>query len=131
MSNIVKRLITDGPKKAMLSVYLQSDGVEGELTNFVILDPKVDFTQQTINTMSVLQVWYSFSWFDTLLSFDDLVPPSCWLLARDTGNYADFRYFGGLKDQSGIDQSGKLLITTSGFAPIGSIGTLIIELKKD
>ena len=130
MSQIVKTLLSDGPSKSILSVYLQSDGVEGELTNYILLDPKVDLTP-TAKQLTVLQIWYSFSWFDALLSFDDVSPYPSWMLTRDTGNYHDFRYFGGLKDRSGIDSTGKLFLTTTGFAPIGSTGTIIIEDKKD
>jgi hypothetical protein len=140
MSRIVKTVISDGPSKAILSVYLESDGVDGELTNYVILDPYVDLIPLTppgtpmppgIYQMTVLQIWYSLSWFDALLTFDDINPFPSWELTRDGSNYADFRYFGGLKDRSGIDTTGKLFLTTNGFAPIGSIGTIIIEIKKN
>ena len=131
MSNkVVKTLLSDGPSKAILSVYLESDGVEGELNNYLLLDPLVDLIQP-VDQMSVLQIWYSFSWFDALLTFDDLVDFPSWVLTRDTKNYFDFRYFGGLKDRSGIDHTGKLFLTTNGFAPAGSLGTLVIELKKN
>jgi len=130
MSNIVKTLISDGPSKAIITVYLESDGVEGELTNYVLLDPEVDFTPPA-DQMSILQVWCSLSWFDALLSFDDLVPFPSWLLTRDASNYHDLRYFGGIKDRSGIDHTGKLLLSTIGFDVIGSTGTLVIELKKN
>lgn len=133
MSNIiVKTILMDGPKKAVISLYLESDGVEGELTNYVVVDPVVDLIQATQNnTLTVNQVWYGFSWFNATLTFDDLVPYPSWQLPRDTGGYYDFRYFGGIKDRSGIDHTGKLYLTTDGFAPAGSRGTLVIEVKKD
>ena len=130
MSQIVKTMLSDGPSKSIISIFLLSDGIEGELTNYVLLDPQVDLTP-TAKNLTIQQIWYSFSWFDALLTFDDLVPYPSWQLTRDADNYFDFRYFGGLKDRSGIDSTGKLFLTTNGFAPIGSIGTIIIEVKKN
>lgn len=127
---IVETWLSDGPSKAVVSYYFESDGVESELSNFVLVEPKVDFTP-AIDKMSIQQIWYSFSWFDALLTFDDLVPYPSWMLTRDTSNYMDFRYFGGIADRSGIDHTGKLLISTNGFAAAGSVGTLIVEIKKN
>ena len=131
MSNrIVKTILSDGPTKATVSFYFESDGVEGELTNYVLIDPAVDFSTMP-SKLTVRQVWYGFSWFDGLLTFDDLSPYPSWMLTRDSGGYYDFRYFGGIVDRSGIDRSGKLFFTTNGFAPAGSIGTLVIEILKE
>ena len=127
---IVKTLLNDGPQKALFSVYLESDGVEGELTNLVLLDPRADLSP-VADQVSILQIWYSFAWFDGLLTFDDLVPYPSWSLNRDAGNYLDFRYFGGLKDRAGIDHTGKLFFSTTGFTPVGSKGTVVIEVKKN
>lgn len=132
MSNrIIKTNLSDGPQKAIFSYYLESDGVEGELTNYVLVDPQVDFAPGIPYQVSIQQIWYSLSWFDTLLTFDDLTPYPSWNLVRDGHNYFDFRYFGGIKDRSGIDTTGKVFLTTNGFAPAGSIGTIIIEVKKN
>lgn len=131
MSNIViKQILQNGPKNALIYVYMKSDGTEGELTNYVLLDPS-DLQMDSSTQFTVTQIWHAFSWFDAMLSFDDLVPYPSWNLTRDQDAYTDLRYFGGLKDQSGIDHTSKLLITTSGFAPDGSVGTLIVELKKN
>lgn len=131
MSNkIVKTLLSDGTNKSVFSFYLESDGVEGELTNYILIDPVNDFLTMP-DKLTIRQIWYGFSWFDALLSFDDLVPYPSWELTRDSGGYFDFRYFGGIVDRSGLDHSGKLFITTNGFAPAGSIGTLIVEVLKE
>ena len=129
MSTITKTLLSDGPSKAVLSVYMQSDGVEGELVNYLLLDPQVDLAVP-VNDLSILQIWYSFGWFDGLLAFDDVVPVPAWNLSRDGVGYCDFRYFGGFADRAGIDKTGKIFLTTSGFAVPGSTGTLVIEVKK-
>lgn len=151
MSNrIVKTVIQNGTKNLILHVYLESDGVEGELTNYVLIDPIVDYPEISSGNPNpnyptykdikpiVSQIWYGFSWFDALLAFDDLTPAPSWNLARDAANYVDFRYFGGISDRiidpatkASSDRTGKVLITTNGFAPLGSIGTMVIELRKN
>lgn len=129
---IVKTLLLDSPKSAILSVYLEGDGVEGDLSNFVLLDPRTDFIDSPIKVqMSIKQIWYGFSWFDALITFDDTVPYPSWQLTRDTVGYHDFRYFGGMKDRSSIDGTGKVLLSTNGFSLPGSIGTLILEVQKN
>src|SRR5258708_6026067 len=131
MSNrIVKTLLSDGPTKAIFSFYLESDGAEGELNNYTLIDPVQDFAVVP-DKLTILQIWYGFSWFDALLTFDDVVAYPSWELTRDSHGYFDFRYFKGLADRSGIDRTGKLFITTNGFAPSGSLGTLIVEIIKE
>jgi len=139
-NRIIKTVIANGSKSIIIHVYMESDGNEGELDNYVLIDPETDYPEGVSGKdvrPIVNQVWHSFSWFDALLSFDDLVPAPSWNLARDGDQYTDLRYFGGLKDRYVIpkdkessDRTGKVLITTTDFAPLGSIGTMIIELKK-
>ena len=141
MANIViKTPIVHGSKTLVYHFYLESDGNEGELVNYPLIDPAVDFPDdpafKDIRPI-VTQIWHSFSWFDGLLAFDDLVPAPSWNLPRDGDNYTDLRYFGGLKDRfidpkdkKSSERTGKILLTTTDFAPLGSIGTLIIELRK-
>lgn len=129
-NRILKSKISDGPNKAVFSFYLESDPTDTELVNYVLIDPAEDFNDPTIQ-MSILQIWYGFGLFDALLSFDDLTPYPGLVLNR-TEDYRDLRYFGGIKDRSGLDHTGKLFISTRGFNtdPI-SFGTLTIEIRKD
>ena len=144
MSNrIVKTPLLNGSKNFILHIYLESDGEEGELTNYVLVDPVNDYPEFLEDKSAknirptVAQLWYGFSWFDCLLAFDDLVPAPSWVLPRDSCGYYDFRYFGGISDRYALpqdqqvnDKTGQILISTSGFAPAGQIGTLILELRK-
>lgn len=128
---VVKTTLVEGPKKIVVHFYLESDGT-GELTDFVLFDPANDLNPPIADAkMTVTQVWHSLAWFDMLLKFGEISSDSKWVVARDGANYHDFRYFGGLKDRSAIDPSGKLLITTRDFATQGAFGTLVVEFKKD
>ncbi len=140
---VTRTLLNNGPRSFLLHTYLQSDGFEGELSNFVIADPTVydsvltDKVIQPNMKLTLMQVWYSFNWFDGLISFDQLNPVPCWMLPRDASNYFDFRYFGGLANRlvdpqtaQVNERTGKILLSTSGYAPIGSTGTMVIEVRK-
>ncbi len=146
MSNIVNTtIISEGTQKAVIQFYFESDGNEGEFTNRLIFDPSTDFnvpwTQQkdisgyapvlAAKQMSIMQAWSSTSWFDITLSYDGTVVSPSFVFARDCDFYLDFRYFGGLKDRENQDPTGKLLVSTKDFAPLGSNGFLILEVKKN
>ena len=139
-NKIIKTILQNGSKSLIMHIYLESDGNEGELVNYPIVDPDVDYPEDkgSRNPRPVVrQIWHSFSWFDGLISFDDLVPAPSWNLARDGDNYTDFRFFGGLKERyeapdtkDGSDRTGKVLLTTTDFAPQGSMGTIVFEIWK-
>lgn len=144
MTNTITRtLLVNGARSMLLHVYLESDGVTGELKNYVLVDPTVYdgvFTDKIIRPdmkLTVTQIWHSLGWFDALLSFDDLVPAPSWVCTRDSCNHIDFRHFGGIAQRyvdpdtaKATDRTGKILLSTNGFAPAGSMGTLIIEIRK-
>ena len=138
-NTVTKTAIQNSLKSLILHIYLESDGNEGELTNYVLIDPNLDFAEPNTKglNLTLAQAWFSFSWFDALLSFDSLVPLPAWELARDANNYMDFRYFGGISNRYidpqniyGSDKTGKILISTKDFAPLGSNGTLVLEFRK-
>lgn len=140
MSNIITKTdVVNGSKMLAVHYYFESDGVEGELQNYVLLDPRnnnpaVNFAQYPYTPKDKLrlqQVWWSFSWFDGIVSYGDIVNGPRWVLARDTSNYMDFRFFGGLIDVSGQDGTGQVLFTTNGFAPQGSVGTLVLQFLRN
>lgn len=130
MSTITKTVLSDGPTKAVISYTFAQETNDSELVNYVLLDPAVDL-QPVVGKLSLLQVWYGFSQFDGMLAFDDLVPNPCWQLIGVADSYSDLRYFAGLRDRSGPDRTGKLLLTTKGFANDGAFGTLVIEVRKN
>ena len=134
MSSLVtKQILNSGTKKVIMHWYLESDGTDGELQDYVLLDPQVDLALPPDPKMqlSILKIWSGMAVFDVVLKWNALVPTPVWVLVAGADASIDFSYFGGLKDYSGVEHDGKLLISTNGFAPAGSAGSLILELKKD
>lgn len=145
MANTVTRtILANGSKTLLLHVFIESDGYEGELTNYVLADPELYdsvFTDRIIRPdmkLKISQLWYSFNWFDATISFDELNPVPCWVLPRDSSNYLDFRHFGGLSNKlidpqttQSTERTGKILLSTNDFAPEKSKGTIILEIRKN
>ena len=145
MANIVNQVIvSEGTKKAIVQFYFESDGNEGEFKNKVIFDPSTDFlvpyplpidpnsiTKYPAPKVTILQIWSSASWFDMTIAYGGATIVPSVVVARDADFYLDFRYFGGLKDRTTDVPTGQILLSTKDFAPLGSNGFLVLELKKD
>jgi hypothetical protein len=149
MAHIINTtIISEGTQKAVIHWYFESNGIDGELTNYQIFDPATDFNVPWVPQldtsynqaagsrlapfqMTLLQSWSSASWFDFTISFDGTIVSPTLVIARDADFYMDFRYFGGLKDRTNPDPTGRLLVTTRDFAPLGSNGFLVLEIKKN
>lgn len=135
MAQVTTRKVVEGLNNLVLYVFLESDGVSGELDNYVLLAPSdVDPPlKNTKPTFRIMRVWYQMVWFDIVLKYGGIAPRPVLALARDADTYADFRSFGGVSDwgtSPPSDQDGKLLISTNGFSQAGSQGSLILELRK-
>ena len=133
MAQATTTILVNG-ETSLVRVDLLSDG-SGELTNFVVLNPS-DLLNTATNTQPmfrIMQIWYSMVWFDVTVGVGTLQPSPLWTLARDTAPNYDFRSFGGLVDYAqtpAIDENGELWISTNGFTTAGSIGNIILELRK-
>lgn len=125
--------LVDGPRNAVFHVYMESDGVSGELVDLVIADPTTLYpTGKARPSFTIEEVWHSFAGFDAKLEFDSVSDTPVWVLSQQTGNIQCFNKFGGLKDRSNaLDGSGKLLLTTSGFTAAGDMGSLVVQVRKD
>jgi len=138
MANVVNiRKLNDGPKHATFHVYFRSDGSSGELVNYTLIDPNTDLlpSMGVGQRLSLIKVWYGLAGVDVKLSFDkqantDDTP--VWIVpASALSGHVNFNEFGGIPDKTGIDASGKLLITTTGLLTVADQGSLIIKVAKN
>lgn len=128
--------VVEGESLLVIRVNLLSDG-SGELVNVPFLSPS-DLVPPRANnrpTFRIAQLWYGLVWFDVTIGAGTLQPVPIWTIARDCDSHVDFRSFGGLLDQNVYssppnDDNGVLTITTNGFAPVGSQGTITLSLVK-
>lgn len=123
--------LLEGPRNLVLHVYLKSDGVSGDLSNEVIADPANHEFLSDSRYFTLEDVTYGFNGFSANLEFEYLMDNTLiWVLPPGSGNYVDFKKFGGLADRSDVDGTGKLLLNTTGLMDEGDEGSLIIKLKK-
>lgn len=122
-----------GNVNTVLHVILEQDGgLGGELDNYVLIDP-VDFGLPKSPTLRIMSIRWSLVWFDVAIKFGGIVPRPAWFLPRDSGNHLDFHDIGGLVDRGQpppSEDNGKVLISTNGFATLGSQGALLIAFRK-
>ena len=138
MANLIYRnMIIDSQRHAVIHILIQSDG-SGELVNQTLIDPVVDFQPAATQPiyLGLEEFWIDTSFasgstFTGLLQFDAPTPMPIWPVSQALGDtHHDFRCFGGIKDKTGIDGTGKLTISTTGFRdPAASIG-MILKVKK-
>lgn len=132
MNTVQVGTLENGPRYLIVSVFLQSDGVTGELNGQVLVDP-VSFNLPRTTRFSIYRIDYNFAGFDAILEFDSgaVEPTFRWALSDACNHPADFeRWCGGLKDTSGLDGSGKLMISTYDFTSSQDIGSMVIRLRK-
>jgi hypothetical protein len=162
MANTVNRLkIMDGPSHVTLHVYLQSDGASGELVNYVILDPDDDLIPNMPKRQNLIvkQIWYETGGFNITFAFNSINPWPFWTLTPGASLHHDWRFFGGIRDYSGmplmansyqpsigwqtavpqsapspmtggLTSDGKLLITTSGFVDAKDSASFVLWMEK-
>lgn len=130
MSQITLKTLHDGPKNAVVHVTVIGTGA-GDVEDEVVLDPAT-FARPLKGEplLTVERLSYSLIGFDARLEFDYLSSESfIWALKGGEYVHLDFGRFGGIKDPSGDDGTGKLQLTTMGLAE-GQYGAIVVEAKK-
>ena len=133
MPNIVnQKVFVDGPRRAIVHLYLESDGVSGEMKDQLVINTRTDIVPVgQVTPVTIDQIWWSLSYFDARISIGDVPNAPFWVLPVGGGGHADFRGFGGIKLPQSLDGTGMVLLSTNGFAPKDSWGSIILALKKD
>lgn len=146
MANLIRReILNEGTRWVWVHWYFESDGNEGELNDYVLLDPAVDFKvpvapqisdagQLLPPELTVRRMWGATAWFDVIFGFQGQAANDYrFIFARDAEFDIDFTPFSGIKDKSPPENlpTGALICKTRDFAPAGSSGFIIMEIRKD
>src|SRR3990167_2793773 len=130
MANTVnKTVLEQGSRYVLLHVYLASDGVTGELVDEVLIDTSDLIPEMGAESLVIDEVWHELAGFNATLEFDSIVDDPVWTLTP-SGKHHDFSKFGGLKDRSGFDSTGRLLLSTTGFDSTADQGAFVLRLRK-
>lgn len=132
MNTVTVKKLLDGSKNLMILVYLKSDGISGELVNQTLIDPVADLGLQSNARLLIQRIEYNFSGFDAVVEFDagGVTPNFKWVLTEGANCPIDFEKWGGIKDDSGLDGTGKFQITTTGFTASTDQGSIVIFIRK-
>jgi len=124
--------ILPGTHRSQFHVYLLSDGASGELTDEVLIDPVADLGLSSDARPVIEMITYNFSSFDGRVEFDSGLVDDymIWALPQGSGNHIDFNMWGGLKDKSGLDGTGKIQLSTTGFGVAGAEGSMLIMVRN-
>lgn len=127
-------VLLDGPRHAIIHFYLKSDGLSPDLSKVALIDPNTDLSPPMSKDPALIveEIMYDFAGFDACIQFDSgLIEDNyIWVLPEGASAHVDFTPYGGFKDRSGLDGTGKLTISTFGLLSIGDQGSMIIKVRK-
>lgn len=132
MANVVEiKTLLNGPRNIVLSIYLKSDGASGELVDEILFTP-AEAGLKTSDRMSIQRIMYNFAGFDAVISFDagGVDPNWKWVLSEGTNHPVDFDKFVDIKDDSGMDGTGNVILSTTGFTASQDQGSIYLVLKR-
>lgn len=120
--------ILPGNHRSQFHIYLLGDGLE--LTDKVLVDPIDDLGLKSTARLSIERLQYNLAGFVARIEFDaGLVDDKMiWVLPQADGGKTDFDFWGGLNDRSGLDGTGKIQITTTGF-DAGDQGSILMQVR--
>lgn len=133
MANTVNvNIIENGDRNVLLHVYLKSDGVTGDLVNHVLVNPMVSLGMGRTDRLRLARIEYNYSGFDAVLSFGSgtSTPNYKWVCTEGANAPVDFMQWGLIFDNSGLDGTENLQISTTGFMNSNDQGSMMIRLVK-
>ncbi len=129
-NTITSQTIIDGPKTAIIKIYLLSDGVAGEVVDQIVVD--VSALTPAASKCSLEKVWWSFTGFDATLEWEATADVVIMPLASATGtSELDFTSFGGIPNNAGAGVTGDISLSTTGFTAATDTGVLILQVRKN
>jgi hypothetical protein len=125
--------ILPGNYRSQFHIFLLSDGLSGELSDEVIIDPVADLGIDSSKRLAIEFITFNLAGFTARVEFDSgLVEDTMlWVLPEQANGHVEFDHWGGLIDQSGSDGSGKIQLTTTGFTTAGDQGSILIQTRNN
>jgi len=111
--------------------YFDSDGAAGDFVDKVLIDPVADLGLKSSARLHIEKIQYNLSGCSARVEFDSglVDDKQIWVLTEGTDNCVDFLQWGSMIDESGVDGTGKIQMTTTGLSSAGDQGSLLIQIK--
>jgi len=120
--------ILDGEKNSIVHVFVA--GGNGDLKKEVIIDPS-NFAMGKFNKFAIDSISYALHGFSAVISFSEGIEGIPALVLSEEQSFTlDLTEYGGLKDMSGADGNGNILLSTYGLNESNKSGMVIIKLHK-
>ena len=131
MANTVDiQKIIDGPRNAVIKIFLASDGASGELADQIIVD--VSTLEGAPSKVHLMAIDWCLRGFDVLLEWEATTDAPIITLTPESGAGGFcWEKFGGIPNNGGAGVTGDLSITTTGFTAAGDNGFLLLSVTKD
>ena len=128
----------DGTTTDVFHIFLASDGVSAELSDFVVINPATfnvpTFNGVVKNCLKIEQAWYELNGMTVQLKFGSSVPTdefNIWGLTPGVSSYHDWRAYGGVQDRTNPNTSnGTVVIYTKGLSTAGNFATIVLKVRK-
>ncbi|MCK5642797.1 MAG: hypothetical protein KAJ19_18455 [Gammaproteobacteria bacterium] len=120
--------ILPGNHRSQFHVYLLGTGTE--LIDEVLIDPVADLGLKSSARLAIEMMAFNLAGFAARVEFDSGLPEDkmIWVLPEQSNGYVDFNPWGGLGDKSGLDGTGKIQLTTTGFGD-GDQGSILLMVR--
>jgi hypothetical protein len=130
MANVAQvTKLVQGSHVVVLHVYLKGDGAAAELSGQVLLDP-VDIGGESVPSFTVEEITHSLEdGMSACLEYETGLGENqpIWVLSQQDSICFDV----GIADRSGVDGTGKLLVSTKGMNSVGGKqGSVVIRLRR-
>lgn len=120
--------MVDGSRVHAMHLYLASDGVTGELSDYAVID--VSALNPAADHVRIRRVYGLMSGFSLTLEFDATADQAFVTFPDGVFIYMDLTPYGGVEDPEVSGTTGDIVGTTTGFSAAGDAGWLVIEVEK-
>ncbi len=121
-NTVTLQVLEEGTKNTTVNAFLQADGIEGDQT-YVLASPPAG------KRFRLLKIDHNLSGFEAKIGFDSGLPDNnyVWAITGAANNSVSWKHTGGPKDNSGLDGTGDLILTTVGFTDAADVGAVCIR----
>jgi hypothetical protein len=127
-NTVTTRTILDGPRKAVVEVYVKSDGAAGELSDQNIVDISTLTAGRTPARVSVCRIQGHLQGFSGLLEWDQTTDAV--LHSLPDSDVFDWEFPVPITNPQGSGYTGDIFLTTAGFTAATDEGTIVFTLNK-
>ena len=121
-NTVTLQVLEEGVKNTTVNAFIQADGIAGDET-FVLASPPAG------KRFRLLKIDHNLNGFSAKIGFDSGLPDPnyVWAITGAANNPVSWKHTGGPKDDSGLDGTGDLILTTVGMDAATDFGSVTVR----